>query len=99
MTTLTPERPQKRGKLRLIPYRLKWWIGVVMGWAGIPGFVRDCEYKCGLTGQYIKVRVSPLFTVISVNGLDVYFYRTTGGIDGTGSGSPEVIATMTGEGQ
>ena len=85
--------------LRFIPVRFTWWIGKVMGWAGLPGFVRDCEYQCGISGQFIRVQVSPLFTVVSVNGLDVYFYRMTGGIDGTGSGSPQIIEHFQAKGE
>jgi len=32
------------------------------------------------------VLVGPLFSVVSVNGLDVYFHRLTGKIDGVGFG-------------
>jgi hypothetical protein len=32
----------------------------------------------------IKVRTHELFTVITVNGLDIYFKRLTGEIDGVG---------------
>lgn len=32
----------------------------------------------------VKVHRSPLYTIITVNGIDVYFYRLTGGIDGVG---------------
>jgi hypothetical protein len=31
------------------------------------------------------VTLGPLFTVVSVNGLDIYFDRLTGAIDGVGS--------------
>lgn len=63
---------------------LRWRIfwGHVASLSGCPGFVRPCEYL-GL-GVAVTVRVSTLFTVVSVNGIDVYFYRLTGGIDGVG---------------
>jgi hypothetical protein len=28
--------------------------------------------------------VRPLFTIVTVNGVDVYFHRLTGGMDGIG---------------
>ena len=36
----------------------------------------------------VSVRCGPLFTVVTVNGINVYFYRLTGGIDGVGSAKP-----------
>jgi len=69
------------------------WARLRLGWltcwgwlanlAGFPGFVRECEYRSEL-GVAVRVRKSPLFTVVTVNGVDVYFYRLTGGIDGVG---------------
>jgi hypothetical protein len=32
----------------------------------------------------VRVHLGPLFSVVSVNGLDVYFHRLTGRIDGVG---------------
>ncbi len=32
----------------------------------------------------ISVRTRDLFTIITVNGLDIYFHRLTGAIDGVG---------------
>lgn len=50
----------------------------------IPGFVKPIEYADRKTGDYISVRVSPRFTVVSINNRDYYFRRFTGGFDGTG---------------
>ena len=58
--------------------------GRVFHLAGIPGFVRDCEYDAGVTRAHVRVKVGKLFTVVSVNGLDIYFHRLTGAIDGVG---------------
>jgi len=52
--------------------------------AGFPGFVRICDYEAGITDARIRVRVGEMFTIITVNGLDIYFHRLTGKIDGVG---------------
>lgn len=70
--------------------RLAWlWLvryaGKVLNLAGLPGFVRECDYQGEGTGAEVRVRRADLYTVITVNGLDVYFNRLSGTIDGTGS--------------
>ena len=50
--------------------------------------VRECDYYSQSLGVIVRVRMNPRFTVITVNGVDVYFYRLTGGIDGVGLRSP-----------
>ena len=63
--------------------------GIVFNLAGIPGIVRDCDYDAGVHDARITVRANTMFTIISVNGLDIYFHRLTGAIDGVGlSASP-----------
>jgi hypothetical protein len=59
-------------------------IGRVMNIIGIPGFVRDTEYRSCTCETTVRVKRGLFFTVISVNGLDVYFSRFTGSIDGVG---------------
>ncbi len=51
---------------------------------GIPGFVRKVEYHSDNFGTRVAVRVGRLFTVVSVDGTDVYFNRFSGEIDGVG---------------
>lgn len=53
--------------------------------AGIPGFVQECSYSGTTTKAEITVKYGALFTIISVNGLDIYFHRLTGSIDGVGA--------------
>lgn len=69
--------------------RLGWlaFWGRVMNLAGFPGFVRECDYASQL-GVTVKVRKSALYTTVTVNGVDVFFYRLTGGIDGVGFSRP-----------
>lgn len=70
--------------------RLAWlWIvrgaGKLVNLAGLPGFVRECDYRGSATDAAIQVKRTDLYTVVTVNGLDVYFNRLTGTIDGTGT--------------
>lgn len=52
---------------------------------GVPGFVQPFELRDRVTGNHIKIVVSPHYTTISVNNRDYYFYRESGGFDGTGT--------------
>src|SRR5262245_8817789 len=68
--------------------RAAWmWLGTAIGKLlntfRVPGFVRAGRYKSRL-GDRIRVRVSPLFTVITVRGLNLFFDRLTGRVDGVG---------------
>lgn len=74
---------------------LRFW-GSVVNLAGFPGFVREGEYV-SQRGVTVRVRTSALFTTVTVNGVDVYFYRLTGGIDGVAvSPSADYMASGTG---
>lgn len=78
-------------------YWLKWlrFCGTVANLAGVPGIVRECDYHSEAIGATVRVRKTPGYTIITVNGVDVYFHRLTGGIDGVGtSGLPEGLAGM-----
>ena len=59
-------------------------VGWTLNLAGFPGFIRPCKYESGLFGETIKVRLSSRYTIINVNGLDIYFERISGRIDGVG---------------
>lgn len=58
------------------------YVGKVLNLAGLPGFVRECEYRGDATSASIRVRRTDLYTVVTANGLDIYFNRLTGTIDG-----------------
>lgn len=60
-------------------------FGVLFNLAGVPGLVRECVYEAKVTDAHISVRVRDIYTVIQVNGLDIYFHRLTGRIDGIGA--------------
>lgn len=51
----------------------------LLGW---PCVVRPCEYSSKLAS--VSVKCTNLFTVVTVNGVQVYFQRGTGTLDGVG---------------
>lgn len=65
------------------------WIGKLLNLAGFPGFIREVEYRTGESfgKKWIRVSVDDLYTKISIDGLDIYFNRVSGTIDGVG-GNP-----------
>jgi|SRR5579859_1641800 len=63
---------------------LRSFLGNTLNLLRIPGLVRKCEYKTSVCDATVSVRTRDLFTVITVNGLDIYFHRLTGAIDGVG---------------
>lgn len=64
---------------------VKLWVGKLLNVAGFPALVRECDYHSRALNAVVKVRKLGLYTLISVNGLDVYFNRFTGELDGVGS--------------
>ena len=64
--------------------RFQQWLGSLMNAIGTPGFIRDTDYRSRTFGTRVRVRCGNLFTVISVDGIDVYVCRFTGMIDGIG---------------
>ena len=70
---------------RLIPGYLRiWFKGLVHLTFPFGIIAPNQEYEAGITDARITVRVSRYFTVINVNGLDIYFEKLTGKIDGVG---------------
>jgi hypothetical protein len=59
-------------------------LGRMLNALGLPGFVREGTYTSE-TGTEVRVSRGQLFTIVSVNGTDVYFGRLRGRIDGVGS--------------
>lgn len=66
----------------------KFYLGRFLNVLGYPGLVRECDYHSRGLGAYVTVKKAELYTVVCVNGLDVYFNRLTGSIDGVGAASP-----------
>ena len=64
---------------------IKLYLGRLANLAGFPAPVRECDYTSHALGAVVRVKKLDLFTVVTVNGLDVYFHRLTGTIDGVGA--------------
>ena len=70
------------------------WARLRLGWltfwgrlanlAGYPCVVREGQYASEAQGVNVRVRASNNYTVVTVNGVHVYFYRLSGRIDGVG---------------
>ena len=88
---IATEQPVLRSEL---VWWARWWdkgrregrksLGRFLNWLGVPGFIQPLEMDDLVTGWHLSIRVSPLFTVISVEGREFYFYRRNGKFDGTG---------------
>lgn len=63
----------------------KLYVGRLLNLAGYPALVRECEYRSHALNTVVRVKKLQLFTLVSVNGVDVYFNRFTGVIDGVGA--------------
>ena len=63
---------------------IKYLVGKLLNLAGYPAIVRECEYRSRALNADVRVKRLALYTLVTVNGLDVYFNRITGSIDGVG---------------
>ena len=68
--------------------RARLWLGKALILFGVPGILVDQTYEAAITQAKVRVHLGPLFSVVSVNGLDIYFHRLTGKIDGVGFSPP-----------
>ena len=64
--------------------RVRLWLGKLLVILGVPGVMVSQTYDAQVTNARVRVYLGPLFSVVSVNGLDIYFHRLTGKIDGIG---------------
>ena len=60
------------------------WVEKLLVVLGISGLIVNQTYDAAITRAKVRVHLGPLFSVVSVNGLEVYFHRLTGKIDGVG---------------
>ena len=67
---------------------LRFWAGKFLNSAGVPGVILSGTYEAGIGRASVQVTLGPLFTVVTVNGVDVYFHRLTGAVDGVGFTAP-----------
>ena len=63
---------------------LRFWAGKVLNAVGVPGVVLPGTYEAGIGQASVRIALGPLFTVVTVNRVDVYIHRFTGAIDGVG---------------
>ena len=68
----------------LVVTLIRFWAGKVLNAIGVPGIVQSGTYESGVGPTSLRITVGPLFTVVTVNGVDVYLHRLTGAIDGIG---------------
>ena len=64
------------------------WVGLLLTALRVPGIMVEQRYEAQTTSARVRVYLSPLFSVVSVNGVDIYFHRLTGKIDGVGFSAP-----------
>jgi hypothetical protein len=64
------------------------WAGRLLMALRLPGIMVAQTYEAEITRARVRVHLSPLFSVVSVNGVDIYFHRLTGRIDGVGFSAP-----------
>jgi len=64
------------------------WAGKLANLVGIPGLVRDGDYEFGALSIGVAVSRREYHTVITVNGVNVYFHRLTGSILGVSAAEP-----------
>ena len=60
-------------------------LGRILNALRAPGFVRPMEYSGEYTEQSLKIRTSPRYTILTINGLEFYFLRESGRFDGIGA--------------
>jgi hypothetical protein len=60
------------------------YLGALLHRIGMPGWVKEGDYVSPSFGTTVSVRVSPLYTRVSIDGTEVFFDRVTGRIDGIG---------------
>ena len=70
-------KPNLFQRISYYRFKLECAIGRILN-LFTPGFVRPRKHGS------VEVKVLPRYTIITVNGVDVYFDRITGKIDGTG---------------
>lgn len=63
------------------------WLGGLLNTLGVPGFVRDGVYRSTQFDTHVRVTRGKRYTVICVNGVDLFFHRLSGRIDGVGLSS------------
>lgn len=68
-----------------MPLAWRLYIGKLLNFIRFPARVNKCDYRSAGLGVTVKVEHRDLYTVITVNGLEVYFKRISGNMDGVGT--------------
>ncbi len=74
-----------RRVLRRIRLTIKYGSGHLLNWFGFPGFIKPMSFYDGVLGCQITIRNSHVYTKLTIGNRDFYFYRSTGGYDGSGA--------------
>jgi len=63
---------------------LRIFFGKFLSKIKFPAILREFKYEDLITGQTIEIKPHILYTIITINSRDYYFYRINGKFDGTG---------------
>ena len=63
---------------------MRGFLGRLLQRLAVPGFVRETEYHASIAEVSVQVRTGARSTVVTVNGVEVYFERASGAIEGVG---------------
>ena len=72
--------------------KLRMWWGTVLEKIHAPAKIREFEYIDPVTNQTVYLATGARYSVLHVGGKQLFFSRTTGKFDGTGSLLEERIA-------
>ena len=59
--------------------------GTLLQWLRAPGLIKPFEHRDEDTGETVKIRTSPRYTILSVSGKEFFFERETGKFEGVGA--------------
>ena len=59
-------------------------VGRILEWIGFPGIVKPFEYR-GEGDCVVSLRTSPRYSILTVNGRELFFCRESGRYDGDGA--------------
>lgn len=68
---------------------ISYYVGKFLNLIGCPAPVRESQYDSQALNAHVSVKSLELYTIVSVNGLDIYLDRLTGKIKGLGSSPRE----------
>ena len=72
-------------RLRLIRRQINYGISHLLNWLGVPGFIKPMTFFDLVLQEQITVKNSRFYTILSIGDRAFYFYRLSGGYDGSSS--------------